>query len=129
MSKNKPNTTRPPTMKRVKGDKNLYLLSQIETPAEDNMQSVPYCILDLQQANTWEEVFMQVHKKFDLNPNLGLMLAPIHNKPQMAMLYQRGFKPYGFSDMPVMCMTRFVYDNVFKKQQLVAEEQLRKDSS
>lgn len=118
-----------PSMKRVKGDKALHLITQVETPIEDNMQSVPYCVLDLQQANTWEEVFMQVSRKFELNPTLGLMLAPIHNKPQQVMLGQRGFKTYGFSDMPVMCMTRFIYDNVFKPQQSVAEEQLKKDSS
>ena len=129
MSKNKPNTTRPPTMKRVKGDKNLYLLSQIETPCEDNLQSVPYCVLDLEQANSWEEVFMQVHRKFELNPQLGLLLVPTHNKVQLTMLYQHGFKDNPFSELHVVCMTRFIYENVFKQQQTDAEKQLKQEAS
>lgn len=129
MTTKKPNTARPPTMKRVKGDKALHLITQVETPIEDNLQSVPMCYLDLEQANSWEEVFMQVSRKFELNPNLGLMLVPTHNKAQLAMLYQNGFKDYGFSDMPVVCMTRFIYESVFKGQQDDAEEQLQKDAS
>lgn len=116
-------------MKRVKGDKALYLISQIETPCEDNLQSVPYCVLDLEQANSWEEVFMQVSRKFELNPNLGLMLVPTHYKAQVAMLYQHGFKDHPFSELPVVCMTRFIYENVFKKKQAQTEEQLQKDAS
>lgn len=132
MSKNKPNIRRKtvnPAMKKVKGDKALYLISQIETPCEDNMRSLPYCVLDLEKANSWEEVFMQVSRKFELNPSLGLMLVPVHNNAQIAMLYQHGFKNYGFSDLPVVCMTRFIYENVFKKKQTQAEEQLQKEAS
>lgn len=129
----KPNTKIHP-IKRSKEDKALYLITAIETPTGkegevENVQSVPLCFLNLDKANSWEEVFMQVNQKFKLNPSLGLMLVPVSNKPQIAMLYQNGFQIYPFSDVPIMCMTRFIYDSFFSRIQNSLEEEMNKTSN
>jgi hypothetical protein len=116
-------------MTTTEKDNDIISYAKIDDPVEGNFISVPYVVLQINQALSWEEIYAQINYTFKNDDKVQLMIAPVNTVVDITNLLSVGFCAYPFVTYPAMCLSRFRYNEIFSPKFKHIEQEIKDKTS